>query len=397
MTNQEFRTEVLTELQSILSFWVENTADSKNGGFIGRIDGYGNVKNNASKGVILNTRILWTFSRACNFYKTEQYIETCHEAYAYLKKYFNDVVHGGLSWAVSASGEPVARKKQIYAQAFGIYALSEYYKFTKKEEALEWAFELFHFIEKHANDKNERGYLEAFSESWSSIEDLRLSEKDHNEPKTANTHLHILEAYTTLLEVSGNEVVENRLQELLNLFLERILDEKTNHLGLFFTLDWKETSGEISYGHDIETGWLLLHAAKIIGDDTVIEKTKKTLNAIAETFVKEGLDEDFGVLNNKTLENGVDTDKHWWAQAEAIVGLLYAWRITDKAYYLENAKKIWSFTKKNIFDLKNGEWFFRVDKGGFPYMEENKVGPWKCPYHNGRAMIEVAILLAEPE
>lgn len=385
----EFRTSLEKELDNILGYWQQNTIDPANGGFYGRIDHNNEIDRTHSKGIILNTRILWTFSRANNFYSDDRYETECRRAFDYLWTHFRDIENGGVFWEVDYKGIPKNKRKQIYAQAFCIYALSEYYKYTKSAEAIKWAMELFTLIEDKAYDKEFDGYLEAFGEEWEPIEDVRLSEKDLNSPKTTNTHLHILEAYTTLFEVTKDTRVKIALERLMHLFRDKLFG-KDGHLKLFFSLDWKEQSTEISFGHDIEAAWLLILAARISGIEVYIETFEKLGVIVADTFLKKALDDDFGVVNAQDrITKEIDTDRHWWPQIEAMAGLIYIWKITNNETYLEHCLKIWAFTQKHILDHKHGEWFFRIDAKGTPYTEENKVGPWKCPYHNGRGIITV--------
>lgn len=389
----DFRKSLKKELENILDYWQQNTLDDVNGGFYGRIDHNNTIDTSHSKGIILNTRILWTFSRANNFYGDDRYASECQRAFGYLWDHFRDAEHSGVFWEVDFKGNPTNKRKQIYAQAFCTYALAEYYKFSKNEEALNWAMELFSLIEEKAYDNELGGYLEAFGEHWEAIEDVRLSEKDLNSPKTTNTHLHILEAYTTLFEVTHDTQVKSALERLMQLFDDKLFG-KGRHLKLFFTKDWKEQSTEISFGHDIEAVWLLLLAARNTGYKSHIETFEKLGVAVANTFLKKGLDTDFGVINAQDrITKVVDTDRHWWPQIEAMVGLIYIWKMTHNKNYLENCLRIWDFTQKHILDHKNGEWFFKVDGHGNPYIEENKVGPWKCPYHNGRGLMEILEIL----
>ena len=390
-----FTLELEIELKNILDFWQNKTLDTEHGGFVGRIDHFNNVIDESPKGIILNTRILWTFSRANNFYKDSRYDKECLRAFEYLYDHFDDKTSGGVYWEVDFTGKPTNRRKQVYAQAFCIYALSEYYKYSKNSKALIWAMELYNLLEEKAYDNEFDGYIEAFNENWGAIQDLRLSEKDLNAPKTTNTILHILEAYTTLYEITGDDQVEQGLKRLITLFLGRIFNYQ-NHLKLFFTKDWKTMSTEISYGHDIEAAWLLCHAARILGDSTLINKTDEMLVAVVKTFSSEAIDMDFGIWNARNSENQViDKDKHWWPQAEAMVSLCYAWIKTKDISYFNSSRQIWEFTKTNIIDAKNGEWFFRVNANGDPYTFEDKVGPWKGPYHNSRALIEIISVLNE--
>lgn len=388
-----FQKEIDLELHQILEYWKIYAKDDFHGGFIGRVDNYNNQIPKSSKGIILNTRILWTFSRACNFYKDSRYDEECQRAFDYLIANFKDYKYGGVFWELDHLGNVLEDRKQVYAQAFCIYALTEYYKYSKNPKALLWSLELFRLIEDNAYDTINGGYIEAFDYMWKPIADMRLSEKDLNAPKTTNTHLHLLEAYTTLFEITGDADVEKSLGKLLLLFHGRIF-EHNNHLKLFFTEDWKSLSTEISYGHDIEAVWLMLHAANILQNKEYIKRTQQLLVSAAHTFVNEALDKEFGVINSKDTNTlKVDTDRHWWPQAEAMVGLMYAWKTADDISFLKISKEIWAFIDDQIVDKEHGEWFFRISDTGEPYLTENKIGPWKCPYHNCRALIEISQLL----
>jgi mannobiose 2-epimerase len=373
------------ELENILTFWENNSLDEINDGFVGERDFYNTLVPNASKGIILNSRILWSFSAASNHYKSTKHKAICERAFEYLQTFFKDEKYGGVYWELTSEGKPINKRKQIYAHAFIIYALAEYYKFSNNQEALDWALEIYTLIEKHAKDNVFNGYIEAFNEDWSPIEDMRLSNKDANEAKTMNTHLHVLEAYTNLYSVLKKPSIKKGLSQLIHLFLAKFLNSE-NHLNLFFDEQWNLKSNIISYGHDIETAWLLIEAAKVIDNKLLIKKTKKMAILIADTFINEGIDTNGGVNYeyNPTTKK-TDYDKHWWPQAEAIVGLKYAYEITQNDIYLVKAMKILNFIQNNIIDKTNGEWFWRVDKNGIPNTSDCKIGMWKAPYHTSRA------------
>ena len=377
------------ELENILTYWKNNTIDTQNGGFIGHID-YPDIKKpEANKGIILNSRILWSFAAASNFYKDNRYAELCERSYNYLKNYFQDTKYGGVFWEVDYKGNPVNKRKQVYAQAFTIYALSEYYLFSKNKEVKDWAIEIFELIEKHAFDSKFDGYIEAFNKDWSPIENMRLSEKDDNEAKTMNTHLHVLEAYTTLYKIHPTEKVKNALEGLLNVFLDKFLNPN-GHLELFFDEEWNLKSTVYSYGHDIETAWLLIEAAKVLKKPTLLKKTEDAAILITDTFISEAIDKDGAVINEINTKTGVlDTDRHWWQQAEAIVGLYYAYQINKNEKYVDVASKIWTFIDEKVIDHKHGEWFWLIDENGNYNPKDEKVGMWKCPYHNSRAGIQL--------
>lgn len=384
-TAEKISIALAAELENILNYWTNNSIDEINDGFLGERDHFNKVVPNATKGVILNSRILWSFSAASNHYKTDKYNAICKRSYDYLETFFKDEHYGGVFWELSSEGKPLNMRKQVYAQAFMIYALSEYYVFSKNQDALDWAIDIYELIEEHANDTVNKGYIEAFNEDWSGIKDMRLSDKDANEAKTMNTHLHVLEAYTNLYKVYKKPSLKQHLTDLIALFFNKFLTSE-NHLNLFFDERWNLKSSVVSYGHDIETAWLLIEAAKVVGDEKLLQKTKNIAVLIADTFIKEGIDIDGGVLNEyNPVSKKLDGDKHWWPQAEALVGLCYAYDFTKDEKYLETATRVLTFIEKHIIDNKNGEWFWRVNQNQKVNTSDCKMGMWKAPYHNSRA------------
>jgi len=386
---QKLLTELTTELQdNILPFWMCTMVDKENGGFYGRMDGNNIIHPHANKGLILNSRLLWTFSAMYQFQPTSEYQEMAYRAFDYLKKYFLDAIYGGMYWQVDYAGKPVDRKKQIYAQAFAIYGLSEYYKAFRIPKALELAIYLFEKIEEYSFDSQYNGYFEAFSQDWRLLDDLRLSEKDANELKSMNTHLHILEAYANLYKIWPDTILKRQLINLVQIFLEKILDAETYHFHLFFDEIWTVKSDTISFGHDVEGSWLLQEAAEALGDQELLSSIKKIALKMVNVALKEGFATDGSIYYEKR-NNHVDTDRHWWLQAEALVALINAWEISKDDKYLKKAKKTWKFISKKIVDRQNGEWFNKVSKQGKVSKDEDKAGFWKCPYHNTRSCIEV--------
>lgn len=380
--------ELEDELQSIISYWKEKMVDNEYGGFYGQRDGYDVLIKNAPKGIILNTRILWTFSKLSNYYKDDiTLLDLADRAYTYVRNNFLDEKHGGAYWLLDHRGNVLESKKQIYAQAFTIYAFSEYYRLTGKEESLQYAISIFKLIEAHSFDSFENGYFEAFDREWKLLEDMRLSEKDENEKKTMNTHLHLLEAYTNLYKVWNGETLHNQLKNLILIFRDKIINK--GHLNLFFDEKWQVKSKVISFGHDIECSWLLQEAAECINDSLLNLEIKKLSIQMVDNCISWGFDEQGGVFYEAEEEYIKDHDKHWWPQAEAMVGFINAWQNSSDQKYLDNFEKVWKFIKIHIKDKENGEWHWRVDHQNRVIFSEDKAGPWKGPYHNSRAILEV--------
>jgi mannobiose 2-epimerase len=387
---KEFLNELDHELKvSILPYWMKNMVDHDNGGYYGRIDGKDRLHPKAAKGSVLNARILWTFSAAYNYYMDPKYLLYADRAFKYCTEYFINDRNDGVYWLVNYNGKPVEAKNQIYALSFMAYGFSEYHIATQNEKALEICRTLFRSIEKYSFDPEFNGYLEAFDQDWTLLEDLRLSDQDANAKKTMNTHLHILEAYTNMFRICPNEELRQQLINIINVFIEKIIDPDTLHFRLFFDEKWQPMDNEISYGHDIEGSWLLQEAAEIAGDDSLIARAQHIALQMVEAVRKDGFDEDGGLFYELKSDGTMDTDKHWWPQAEAMVALVNAYQISQDNALLDQAIKVWQFVKEKIIDKEGGEWHYRVDQQGMPYTEEDKAGFWKCPYHNSRACLEI--------
>ncbi|GGB13122.1 AGE family epimerase/isomerase [Puia dinghuensis] len=388
MNSITYQEEMSRELQSILQYWMLNTPDEKQGGFIGRIDEDDRPHPEAPKGLVLNSRILWSFSAAWRYTGQWIYRPVATRAYDYLIAHFLDRESGGAFWSLDAAGRPLNTRKQIYGQAFALYGLSEYYRATGDQAVLGEAIRLYQTIEERSFDQVYNGYFEAFSRDWQPLEDLRLSEKDANEQKTTNTHLHVLEAYTTLYAVWPDTGLRGKIRQLLAVFTNHILDPATGHLGLFFSADWQPMSQLISYGHDIEAAWLLHEAALVIEDEEWIRITAGLCLKLADVTL-EGLDEEDGGLWHEKEEDGLVREKHWWPQAEAMVGFLRAWTISGESRWWEKSKTVWSFVKHYIRESNGKEWYWGVRADHTPMPGHEKAGFWKCPYHNSRACLEV--------
>ncbi len=394
---------------NILRFWLDKMVDHENGGFYGRIDGNGQLHPEAEKGAILNARILWSFSAAYRVLSTQtahpahsaclSYLTAATRAKDYFLDHFIDKEYGGVYWSLDHKGRPLDTKKQFYAIGFAIYALSEYARATGDREALNQAVTLYKCIEAHSLDPVHNGYIEACTRDWQPIADMRLSALDQNYPKSQNTHLHILEPYTNLLRALASTSaapsslcsgVAAALRNLITLFTAKILNPESRHLGLFFNMDWSPAPVHIeSYGHDIECSWLLHEAAQVLGDPTVLARVEPIVQMVARASEK-GLCPDGSMIHEANLDTGrTDDDRHWWVQAENVVGWMNIYQHFGDPSALDKAERCWQYIKSQLIDHENGEWYWSRRPDGTVNRDDDKAGFWKCPYHNTRMCLEV--------
>jgi mannobiose 2-epimerase len=387
---------------NILSYWMKYGVEKDGQGFYGAVNLNNEPVLSANKTSVLNARILWTFAAAAKKYPGLGYDEIAHKAFRVVTEDFADKEHGGYYMELSADNEVANDIKHTYAQAFVIYSLAKYYEFNPVSEVMDKVQDFFYFLDNKTKDPEHMGYREAFTRNWNIFEENRMA--DNNEPKSMNTHLHILEAYAAVYNIWKDDLVKQRLTELLEIFINHIIRED-GHLGIFFSEDFSETDSSkaiCSFGHDIEASWLIWEAAEILGDESIIAKIKPLILKMADAVLRVGVDKDGGLfLESTRFGSHVRTNKHWWLQAENLVGYMNAFQLTGDMKYWDTVKLAWDFIDKHVIDHEGGEWFTKVNRLGKAYLIEPeddpspyyrndwKIDPWKCPYHNGRAMIEL--------
>ncbi len=382
------KAEFETELSNIASWWFTHAFDRARGGVHGEISDNNTIKEGAVRSANLQTRALWFFSEYAAYIGGGRVRSIADEQYRYVIDALMDKEHGGVFWSVSADGAPVSMRKQTYAQAFAIYALSAYALVSNNQEATALALELARLLEERARDGVRGGYVEAFARDWSPVEDVRLSDRDMNAPKTMNTHLHVLEAHTALHRLVNDDFTRCLLEASIRLFETHfVAPGHGRHLALFYSLDWESQCHDESYGHDIEASWLCHEAAEALGDEEVIEQARLRAVSLAEEALN-ALDGEGGLIYERIAGSEPDRTRHWWPQAEALVGFYNAYQISGEAVFEDAAARVWSFIKRYQIDYQKGEWRWHAvtDRGvASPY----KAGFWKGPYHNGRAMMEM--------
>lgn len=380
------KTEVKAHLETgIIPFW-QGMKDEVHGGFYGYLSYDLKLCKEAVKGCILNSRILWFFSNAYLMLRKEALLESARHAFLFLKEHCLDTEYGGVYWSLTYDGEPEDTTKHTYNQAFAIYALSSYYDASGDKEALKIARGLYDLVEEKCKD--EYGYLEAFDRSFEPVDNDKLSENGVMAEKTMNTLLHVFEAYTELYRVAGEECVADQLRSMLDIMADKIYNPKLGRQEVFFDRTWNTLIDLYSYGHDIETAWLVDRGLEVLDDASYTEKLAPITRTITENIYNRAYI-DHSLVNE--AENGVvDTTRVWWVQAEAVVGFLNGYQKSpEKKKYLEAAEDIWSYIRDYLIDKRPGsEWYSELNAERLP-AEKPIVEPWKCPYHNGRMCFEV--------
>ncbi len=370
----------------IIPFW-KALRDDEHGGYYGWVGCDRSVDKRAVKGCISNSRILWFFSNAYTLLKDESLLREAGHGYAFLRERCIDKENGGVFWSLRYDGEPEDTTKHTYNQAFAIYALSSYYEASGDGEALELAKGLFHLIEEKCTD--EMGYREAFDREFGEVENDKLSENGVIAAKTMNTLLHVFEAYTELYRICGMPEAGERLKRILDIFADKVYNPARHRQEVFFDENMNSILDLHSYGHDIETAWLIDRGAEVLGDEAYAKKMAPITRDLTAQIYKTAFDG--RSLANECERGVVNTHRIWWVQAEAVVGFLNGYeKNPDKPEYLEAAKAEWEFIKAYLIDKREGsEWFWEVDENGKPFEGRPIVEPWKCPYHNGRMCFEV--------
>lgn len=386
--------------QNILPFWEQRAFDAE-GWLVGTVRDDLTVDAEAARHSVIASRILWTFAEAARADaggERDRWLAVGETALNLVTGPFWDAAHGGVVWSLDANRRAVSDHKQVYAQAFAIYGLAAWARAAGDEDALERAMGLFRLLEQHSRDGERGGYLEAHSRAWGPLENMALSDRDLNVPKSMNTNLHVMEAYSALLDVSRDPAVAEALASVLDATLTHIVrHEPWAHCALFFDHDWTSQVSTISYGHDIEASWLLWEAYEALeragsATEDLERRTREAALALADAVREHGVDEDGGVMYEGDPSGVTVPEKHWWPQAEGVVGWLGAFQIAGRDADLASSLGAWEFLDAHVVDRAAGEWWAQLDRARRPMTEAEgscRIGPWKCPYHNGRACLEV--------
>jgi mannose/cellobiose epimerase-like protein (N-acyl-D-glucosamine 2-epimerase family)/predicted GH43/DUF377 family glycosyl hydrolase len=371
----------------ILPFWLPYV-DKAGGGFCGLVRNDGSSDAAAPKGLVMHARFLWAYSAAYMRYAKEEHLDAARAAYDFLSGGLRDGEGGGFWWIVEG-GKPQTEVKVIYGQAFAIYALSEYHRATGEAAALDLALETWALLERTARDRAEGGYFEACDRRWTTCVDNALGELDVACEKSMNTNLHVLEALSNLYRASRLPEVRESLASLLCVYAEKVFALGPT-AGLYFDRGWKAKTDHQSWGHDIESAWLMAEAAALaFGSAAKAPRAVRAAIGSARENALAVLGANGGTMPHEQARGHMDEQRVWWVQAEAIVGCVDAWMESGDGRYLAAASRLWDFVESKMVDRRAGEWFWAVSAEGEPDLGKPKGGLWKTCYHNGRACLEI--------
>jgi mannobiose 2-epimerase len=379
--------------ENIIPFWFPRAIDREHGGYTIHYGPKGEPLSGGSKGIVTQARTLWLASRLLRGeYAQPGFREAADAGFRFLRDRLWDGEHGGFFWEVDPRGTKVLRgDKHLYGQAFGLYALAEYHLATGNPEARALADRLFGLLESRAHDAEYGGYREHFARDWSAAPagtngylgapvDLKLM----------NTHLHLLEAFTTYVRAGAPLRARERLAELVAIETHAVVRKGWVASTDRHRRDWTPVLDEttrVSYGHDLENIWLVVDALRALDQPTA--PYHDLCRAVFDYALRYGYDDTSGGFFDTGLP-GKPADRRakiWWVQAEALVSAVTMFELTRDPRYVDVFARTWEFVNAKQTDWVSGEWHEAIDPNGRP-RGGNKAHIWKAGYHNGRALIE---------
>ena len=371
LNEAEFKEHLINDL---LPFW-NNLYDKEYGGFYGRVDGNNKIDKHAPKAAVLQTRILWFYSSCYTFLKDEKLLEFARRQFDFISKHMLDPDGGGIYWSVEYDGKIKDNSKRTYASAFALYALSAYYSVSRDNAALIAADKIFNLTEDKFKDGY--GYLEA-------------SVSEGFIPRTMNTLLHIIEAYSEYYSAVKSEKARSALRYALNLVISKAYNGELSRIECYFDEFMNPVGDMLSYGHDIEASWLIYRACEILADDNIMRNLAPKLEKVAQNVISKGFAGEGKDGLYYECKNGVDNKtRSWWVMSEAIVALVHRYNLYKDDKSMIMAENLWEYVKK-YYISPYGEWYTHVkDDGGILKGSGELCGAWKCPYHNGRMCLEL--------
>jgi mannobiose 2-epimerase len=392
--------------QHVLSKWFPAATDRERGGFYQNFAEDWTRLETTEKSIVYQSRLTWIAAQEAM--RSPQTMNAYREYSRHGLKFLRDVLwdkqHGGFFWAVDRNAQPATergREKHVYGISFGIYAAAANYKATRDAQALNLAQRAFQWLDAHAHDARNGGYYEALTSQGQLIlvppvtpSGLKVDAIGTRYGyKSMNSHIHLLEAFTALYEVWPDRKLRARLQETFNIVRDKIVVEQVGAMNLYFTPDWRALPDHDSFGHDVETAYLLVEAAAALGKPNDA-RTWNAARRLVDHALEFGWDTEHGGFYDAGSAFGkpTNTDKIWWTQAEGLNALLLMHERFGKQTprYWQAFVQQWNFIKQHQIDPVHGGWYPSVTREGSPPRARGKSDGWTEAYHQGRALINVS-------
>jgi len=379
----------------VLQFWIDHAVDQEYGGILGRLDRQGKPTNYGNKSVVLISRSLWSFSEAYRRYPDPAYQKMAAECLKFLQGKMWDREHGGYYFMVTREGRIVDSTKQLNPMSYVMEGLAEYALAFHDPHVVQEALDLFHVIDQHAHDNQHGGYRIAFTADWQFIPNYKDGPNGAGSfgRKSYDWHLGLLEALATLYDVTGDPQVKTRVNELLDIFADKIIDTEIGYGRYYFNDDWSVAdrdgdSKQCEYGLDLEASWLMTEAAERVGRQKDANIRRASL-ALVDHALRYGFDTARGGIYRTGLASAPASNRNmeWWQQCEAMVAFENAYQFTGDPKYWQAFNLESRFFIEHFVDHQYGEVYTALFQDG--RIDDTKVDPWKAPYHVTRACLEI--------
>lgn len=377
----------------LLPYWFDTAQDKEHGGYLLADDAVKKNLQAKEKQLVTQSRLVWTFAHAHlkGFSDPKRdYLKAAEQGYRFLLDHFLDEKNGGYFWKTDLSGEVLNNRKILYGEAFVIYAFVEYYRASRDKEALGHVMDLYRALQKRAYDPKNGGWIEHFTRDWKPIlKPEPGTEVEVPGYKSANAHLHLMEALTELYDVTRDTAVKQSLAEALHLNATWFYPKDAGQSCFHRQLDWKEVtdpkSAGLSYGHNVEFAWLMVRAETVLGQ----KPSWDHFHAHLDHALKYGYDHARGGLYHRGVADrpATDTDKIWWVEAEMLAALTDAQQHRPNPEYAAALDKLLHFVLSYQADPADGVWLDTVTADGRP-KNTAKAHNWKANYHDVRALLK---------
>jgi mannobiose 2-epimerase len=387
---QDFRAQLRAK---ILPYWHDTALDPTQGGFVLADDGRGG-RVAKEKQIVSQARMIWTFAHVhLKGYSDDRrnYLNAARHGYRFLLQHFRDPQHGGYFWKTDLAGQPLNDRKMLYGQAFVIYALVEYHRAGGDREALPHALNLYRAVQQHACDWTFGGWFEHHTRDWKLIDRPGPgAEVEVPGLKSANAHLHWMEALAELYQATRDPEVRRSLEESLRINAAYFYPKDAGQSCFHRQPNWQEVtdpkSAGLSYGHNVEFAWLMIRAEQVLGR----RPSWTHFDAHLRHALRYGYDYEHGGLYNRGVGNTPATqlDKVWWVQAEMLAALTDGYRHRPNADYSRALSLLLNFITRHQADPADGIWYDTVAHDG-RMKNPAKAHSWKANYHDVRAVVKL--------